>query len=338
MSRDYGRVNSLKIMVPSSHPIKPAEYIEINNFYTATIYEKGAEVIRMIHTMLGKDGFRKGMDKYFELFDGRAVTTEDFIHAMSVANEGYDFEQFKNWYSQKGTPTIIVRSDYDENTEVLTLDVKQICPKTLNSNEWKPYHLPFKLGFIGENGEEMKSSLDSNIDGERVDWNEKGIVHVKNIDSTFKFLNVKQKPVLSINRDFSAPVIIDDDQSFDEKLILLKHDKNSFNRFETAQNLAINVALELIKLDENGDSLVVPDDYLEAFGEVLNDDQLDAETKAFCLGLPSFSTLRLKLDKVNTSSVIMAIDVLKRSIAKKYEKDFLNLFKKSEGSYLRLIM
>ena len=113
----------------------------------------------------------------------------------------------------------------------------------------------------------MKSLLDSNNDGEK-DWNEKGIVHVKNIDSTFKFLNVKQKPVLSINRDFSAPVIIDDDQSFDEKLILLKHDKNSFNRFETAQNLAIKVALDLIKLDENGDSLIVPDDYLEAFGEV----------------------------------------------------------------------
>jgi len=313
---------------PSSHPIKPSEYIEINNFYTATIYEKGAEVIRMIHTMLGKDGFRKGMDKYFELFDGQAVTTEDFVHAMSIANDDYDFSQFKLWYSQKGTPTIHVSSKYDDVTSVLKVTIEQSCPKTLDPKLWNVYHMPIKLGLVGVNAEEISGELVSLDEKEKSDWANEGFVHLREKRQTYEFSGVKNKPVLSINRDFSAPVIVEDEQSFEEKIALLKHDSNSFNRFETAQNLAIKVALNLVKSDENGEALHVPDDYINAFSELLKDEKLDDETKAFCLGLPSFSTLRLKLEKINTSSVLMAIDVLKKTIALRYEKEFLQLFER----------
>ena len=311
---------------PSSHPIKPDEYIEINNFYTATIYEKGAEVIRMIHTLLGGDGFRRGMDKYFELFDGQAVTTEDFIHAMSVANENYDFEQFKRWYSQRGTPTLSISTEYDEGLKELKIRIVQKCPKTLEEDNWKPYHLPLKIGLVSRDGGEVSAQLACEYELEKNDWNEKGFIHINKVSSEFVLKNVEESPILSVNQDFSAPVIINYEQSIEDKLILLKYDKNAFNRYETAQNLAMEVSLDLIKADENGDHLEVSDSYIDSFGFLLNDESVDNETKALCLSLPSFSALRLKLESLNTSSIFMAQEVLKKTLALRYEADFLELF------------
>ncbi|MGZ3857443.1 MAG: aminopeptidase N, partial [Bacteriovorax sp.] len=139
---------------PTSHPIKPSTYIEINNFYTATVYEKGAEVIRMIQTLLGVDGFRRGMDKYFELFDGQAVRTEDFIHAMSVANNNFDFTQFKNWYSQNGTPKVLASTSYDTAKKQFKLTIEQHLPENTIPGAL-PFHIPFKVGLVGSNGSDI---------------------------------------------------------------------------------------------------------------------------------------------------------------------------------------
>lgn len=321
---------------PSSHPIKPAEYIEINNFYTATIYEKGAEVIRMIHTLLGSDGFRKGMDKYFELFDGQAVTTEDFVHAMSVANGNYDFSQFKKWYSQKGTPVLNVLTDYDSKSKKFTLNVEQLCPKTLDEERWQPYHLPIKLGLIVK-GEDVFGNFQTSSQADLDDWKNKGIIHLRDKKTTYVFNDIVEKPVVSFNRDFSSPVMINFEQSIEEQINILKFDSNLFNRFETAQKLGTQISLKLIKSDESGDELSVPENYLEAFGVLLNDSTINNEIKAMCLALPTFSSLRLKLDTLNTSSIFMAQDVLKKIIATRYEELFYKLYlelkKKLGGPY-----
>ena len=311
---------------PSSHPIKPSEYLEINNFYTSTIYEKGAEVIRMMHTMLGKDGFRKGMDKYFELFDGQAVTTDDFVYALSVANDNYDFSQFKNWYSQKGTPKVKVISRFNEATQEFILNVQQFCPKTLETENWKPFHFPLKFGMLDQNGNEIIPELLEKNNQEKADWQEKGFIHIREKSEEFKFSGVEGKVVLSLNRDFSAPIILETEDNFEVRAFLLAHDKNSFNRYETAQNLAIDVALNLIQADENGEELIIPNEYIKAFGKVLMDTDLDDETKSWCLGLPTFSTLSQKLESINTSSIFMALEVLKKTLAINFENEFLNLF------------
>lgn len=225
----------------TSHPVRPASYIELNNLYTLTVYEKGAEVIRMYHTLLGKDGFRRGMDLYFERHDGQAVTTDDFCAAMADAND-YDLEQFKLWYGQAGTPELTVRHEHDAAAGTLSMTVTQRCPDTAGEGQSNklPNHLPLAMGLLGRDGNEIPLQLE----GETEPKGTSRVLDIKQAEQTFVFQNVgNTKPVLSLLRDFSAPVKLDAAYTEKELIFLLANDTNSFTRWDASQTLATELIL-----------------------------------------------------------------------------------------------
>ena len=218
-----------------SHPIRPDEVIEMNNFYTVTVYDKGAEVIRMFHTLLGPEGFRRGMDEYIKRHDGQAVTIYDFVGAMEDAN-GVDLTQFKLWYKQAGTPVIDVQSDYDADAQVLRLTLRQNCPDTPGQSDKKPMWIPLQLGLIGADGGDMPV----NVTPAEAWTDASQVLHLTEAEQTFVFSDVKEQPVVSLLRDFSAPVKVNFAQSDEELLFRLKHDSDGFNRWDAGQRLMLN--------------------------------------------------------------------------------------------------
>lgn len=297
---------------PTAHPIRPSSYMEINNFYTATIYEKGAEVIRMIHTLVGQSGFRKGMDKYFELYDGKAVTTEDFIHAMEVANN-IDLTQFKNWYSQFGTPRIEVESSFNEKEKTFSLNIKQLSPETL--------HFPLKVGLIDDKGKDISFKDEMNP------LLKKGILEIKNREESFHFKNINKAPYLSINRDFSAPIKINWRPSLENQIFLLTHDSNGFNRYEAAQDLANKIIQgEIISLHGH-EKIDISEEYLGAFGKLLEDKSIDSFFKSLCLQIPTEGVLLQDQEVYDFDGTHLSRNFLKKVLARTYKKKLLSLYK-----------
>ncbi|MGZ3634171.1 MAG: aminopeptidase N, partial [Parachlamydiaceae bacterium] len=233
---------------PTAHPIKPKSYLEVNNFYTATVYNKGAEVIRMIQTLIGKEVFCRGITKYFELYDGQAVTTEDFIYAMEQVS-GRNFTQFRRWYSQAGTPIVEIDSQYDANKKTLSLCVKQRCEPTADNSEKEPFHFPLALGLLGKDGHDLPLQ----IAGKRLS---QSLIEIAQPEETFVFENVEELPVLSINRNFAAPIKIEMDVSKSDLLFLMAHDSDPFNRWEAGQKLAKGVMLAMVNDLSEGKDLV----------------------------------------------------------------------------------
>lgn len=224
---------------PMAHPIRPESYIKMDNFYTVTVYEKGAEVVRMYETLLGKDGFRKGMDLYFERHDGQAVTTEDFFAAMSDAN-GVDLSTFKPWYSQAGTPRVSVEGTYDESAKTFTLKCSQTVPKTPGQDSKVPVLCPVAVGLVGPDGNDMALTLDGQSVGTTT------VLKFDQSEATYTFTGVEQKPVPSILRNFSAPVKLTTNLTQSDLLFLMKNDSDAFNRWEAGQTLLRNLCLGLI--------------------------------------------------------------------------------------------
>ena len=237
---------------PMAHPIRPDEYQEINNFYTVTVYEKGSEVVRMYQTLLGKDGFRKGMDLYFKRHDGQAVTCDDFLAAMADANQR-DLSQFKNWYSQAGTPHVKVEERYDAEKKQYHLNLSQSCTATPGQPQKKPFHIPLKMRLITDQGDQAEILLE-----------------LTQVNQSWTFDCINQRPVLSINRNFSAPIQLDFDQSQDDLLTLFSHDDDAFNRWEAGQKLAMQMILENRLPDQK---------LIEAYRELLLDPNLDPAFK-----------------------------------------------------------
>jgi aminopeptidase N len=297
---------------PTAHPIRPSSYMEINNFYTATIYEKGAEVIRMIHTLVGQPGFRRGMDKYFELYDGKAVTTEDFIYAMEVANN-IDLTQFKNWYSQFGTPRIEVESSFDEKEKTFSLNIKQLSPETL--------HFPLKVGLIDDKGKDIS------FNEETSSLLKKGILEVKKREETFHFKNVNKAPYLSINRDFSAPIKINWNPSMENQIFLLTHDSNGFNRYEAAQDLANKIIQGEISSLHGNKKIDISEEYISAFGKLLDDKSIDSFFKSLCLQIPSEGVLLQDQEVYDFDGTHVSRDFLKKVLAKTYKEKLSTLYK-----------
>ncbi len=230
---------------PLSHPVRPDNYIEINNFYTMTVYEKGAEVIRMFHTLLGADTYRKATDLYFDRYDGMAVTCDDWAQCMEDAS-GLDLSQFRLWYSQAGTPEINVATSYDEAAKTFTLNFSQSVPDTPGQTGKKPMHIPVAVGLIGPNGDDM-------IETQVLDF--------KEASQSFTFEGIASKPVPSILRNFSAPVKLSTDLSNEDLAFLMVHDSDGFNRWEAGQAYALNVIQTM--LDTGSD---VPSDYIQNMG------------------------------------------------------------------------
>jgi aminopeptidase N len=259
---------------PMAHPVRPASYLEINNFYTVTVYNKGAEVVRMYQALLGRDGFRKGMDLYFERHDGQAVTTDDFRAAMADAN-AIDLDQFQRWYEQSGTPRVSLRRSFDTRNNSLKLWVRQ-DPGDTAGDPNQPFHIPMTLSLFTHEGE--KIALDESGQSELV-------LELREREEYFEFANVPEDVLISAFRGFSAPVLVETDMSGSELALLMACDDDAFNRWDAGQQYATQVMLGLINADELEQTVAVGA-LLSAIGSVLENASIDAALKAEMLSLP----------------------------------------------------
>lgn len=267
---------------PMAHPVRPAQYMEISNFYTLTIYEKGSEVVRMLHTLLGAETFRKGSDLYFARHDGQAVTCDDFIAAMETVS-GLDLEQFKRWYSQAGTPELTVTDSYDATTQTYHLQVKQSCPDTPGQSNKLPFVIPLNIALLNKQGEALALQLQD----ESAAVLDERVLSVTEAEQAFSFINVPEQPLPSLLRGFSAPVVLRYDYSRDELLFLLQHDTDGFNRWEAGQQLALQVIEEVVGQVYDTDEPMLDTRLAEVFAELLKQDDLDPAMLAEFLALPS---------------------------------------------------
>jgi aminopeptidase N len=300
---------------PLSHPIRPESYIEINNFYTRTVYEKGAEVIRMIETLIGKDVFRKGMDKYFELYDGKAITTEDFVKAMELAS-GRDLTQFKNWYSRPGTPTIKVTPEFSD-AEV-KLHIEQKYPTTSHRiSEENVLHLPFKIGFLHPDGTIQENKLE-----------------LTKIQETFSF-PLKGKSNITLNRSFSAPVIVEFPYEFSDLLEIMSYERDAYCRYEATQKIYdFILKSEFNQYKISGElSTELNDDFKSSMERLLNDEQIDLSFKSYLLDLPTENALAQEMMQPDFDAIKAVHDNLQRKIGKAFLPWFLNEHQKLSDNY-----
>ena len=295
---------------PMAHPIRPASYMEIRNFYTMTVYEKGAEVVRMQHTLLGAQDFRKGMDLYFQRHDGQAVTTDDFVQAMQDAS-GVDLTQFRRWYEQAGTPVLEVATDYNAAAQTYTVRIRQSCPPTPGQPAKQPFHIPFAIGLVDARGADIALQLE----GESTAGAGTRVLSLKQSEEQFVFTRVAAPPVPSILRGFSAPVIVKYPYSEEQLAHLMAHDSDAFNRWEAGQRLAANLILKGVTTLQSGGTPEVPAGFLGAFARVLADAAKDPAFAAEALNLPSETTLAEEMDVVDPDALHAVRNHLRRAVA-----------------------
>jgi aminopeptidase N len=310
---------------PLAHPIRPDSYIEINNFYTLTVYEKGAEVVRMIHTLLGAEGFRKGSDLYFERHDGQAVTCDDFIKAMEDAN-GADFTQFRRWYSQAGTPVLNVQQHYDQATKTLTLALTQSCPPTPGQAVKEPLHIPVTVGLINKNGSVAPCKLQDGEGGLSRQKTDDVILQLTQAEQAFIFEEVIEQPVVSILRGFSAPVKIVMERSLEELAFLLSYDCDTFNRWEAGQQLAGQIISGLIADVQQGGELQVNPVFIKAFKQVLEQSWDDLSYFSLLLGLPSETYLAEQMQVIDVEAIHKAREFVVLTLAEQLQAQFKTLY------------
>jgi aminopeptidase N len=302
---------------PMAHPVRPESYIEINNFYTSTIYNKGAEVIRMYQSLLGEAGFHRGMNLYFERHDGQAVTTDDFLAAMTDAN-ATDLNQLRTWYCQAGTPVLDISGVYDENALEFRLQVRQSCPDTPGQAGKQPFLIPLKIGLLDPDGRDLALQLI----GEASSQGTQRTLKVTSAEQTFVFINVPVAPVPSLLRDFSAPVKVNYPYSRAELAFLFAHDSDSFNRWEAGQRLATDVLLEMISHIEDGWQAEAPKDFLEAFRTALADEAADPALLALALTLPAEMELAEAMTTADPGAIHTARQGLRRVLATELVGEF----------------
>jgi len=332
LSPSVERINQVKVIRaaqfaedsgPMAHPIRPNSYIEMNNFYTVTVYNKGAEVIRMMHTLLGKDGFRAGMDCYFERHDGQAVTCEDFIKSMEDAND-VDWSQFRNWYSQAGTPRLsVIMEQLQNNTKnnSIRLVFSQSCPSTPNQKEKKTFMFPVKFGFIDNKGNPVLFRLNN-----QQNWNNEALLTVSEAQQSVEIElkdSLKLSEIIpSLLRDFSAPVKLSYDYSQQQLACLFAHDTNAFNRWDAGQILMGRLLLAPTPSIPEVDLVVVVD----AISKILNDAQLDPSLKALAVQIPNLNSLIGETEKVSFDNLGNKHRQLKNYIANKLETNWLAIY------------
>ncbi len=294
---------------PMAHPIRPASFVEINNFYTATVYEKGAEVIRMIQTLIGRDGFRKGMDEYFCRHDGQAVTCEDFVAAMAAAS-GFDFTQFMRWYNQPGTPRVAVDGFFDEESKTYTLTCTQSNPR---ASDDAPYLIPIQVALFAQDGRLLPNS-------ER-------LLHLTANSQSFVFPDVTDEPVPSLLRNFSAPINLEFDYTADELTLLLAHESDPFNAWEAGQRLAGKLILKTARDLAAGRKTQWPENFVAACRSLLQTHAVRGNAfVAEALTLPGESTLAEQLDIVDPDALHAARNSLRRHLAEQLESEFSGLY------------
>ncbi|KTC22850.1 aminopeptidase [Pseudomonas putida] len=295
---------------PMAHAVRPDSFIEISNFYTLTVYEKGSEVVRMVHTLLGAEGFRKGSDLYFERHDGQAVTCDDFIKAMEDAN-GVDLTQFKRWYSQAGTPRLNVSEAYDAAAQTYSLTFSQSCPATPDKVEKQPFVIPVELGLLDAQGNDIALRLQ----GETQAGATTRVLSVTEAEQTFTFVDVAARPLPSLLRGFSAPVKLSFPYDRDQLMFLMQHDSDGFNRWEAGQQLSVQVLQELIAQHQRGEALVLDQRLVTALGSVLANEALDQAMVAEMLSLPSEAYLTEISEVADVDAIHAARDFARQQLA-----------------------
>jgi len=305
---------------PMAHPIRPDSFIDISNFYTVTVYNKGAEVIRMIHHLLGAEKFRMATDLYFERHDGQAVTTDDFVQAMEDAS-GVDLQQFKHWYSQAGTPELHVSGKYNEDEKTYNLEIIQSCPSTPGQDQKEPFHIPLALGLLDSAGNEMPLKLKNSP----VQY-ENGVVNIQNEKTELCFEDIPEAPVPSLLRGFSAPVKVSFDYEKYDLRFLMSHDKDEFNRWDAGQRLANLVIQEMIEDLSEGRTMGVYVGVTEAFSHVLRDNKADKSLVTQALTIPNEILLSELYTQINPDAIHEAREFLCNTIAKALEPSFLEIY------------
>jgi len=305
---------------PMSHPVRPASYMEISNFYTLTVYEKGAEVVRMLHTLLGEQQFRAGSDLYFERHDGEAVTTDDFVAAMEAVS-GRDLTQFKRWYDQGGTPEVQVLSSYDAQHKRYTLTFTQSCPPTPGQDKKKAFHIPIALGLLDAQGTDLPLAQ---ADGE-TSW----VFELTETGETVVFEGVDAEPVPSLLRGFSAPVKLRYDYSDEQLLFLMANDSDGFNRWDAGQTLAVSVLQGLILAVQQNEPLCLPDNFITAFRGILKDQSLDKAMVCKLLMLPSESYLIELSDVADVEAVHQAREYARSTLSKTLNEELRAVYQRN---------
>ncbi len=294
---------------PMAHPIRPDSYEEINNFYTATVYEKGAEIVRMLHTLLGASAFKQACNLYFRRYDGQAVTTDDFVDAMQDSS-GIDLSQFRLWYGQAGTPVVKLRTHYDAKAQTLRLDLQQHTDSTPGQPDKAALLIPLKIALFNTSGERIPFRLEQNSQDEAV-------LQLTQEEQSFTLREVTQEPVLSMLRNFSAPVRLEYEQSKQHLIFLAKYDDDAFNRWEAIQRLGLNEIESLISNDHSG---TVSSDYIAVFDEIITDEHTDPALLAQMLVLPSESFISQRMSVIAPQAVHQCREAVVRQIADAHKK------------------
>ena len=313
---------------PMAHPVRPDSFIEISNFYTVTIYEKGAEVVRMIANLMGKELFRKGTDLYFDRHDGQAVTCEDFVKAMEDAS-GKDLSLFRNWYSQAGTPRLMVSGSYDEQAQTYSLTVEQFCPPTPGQTEKQPFQIPLDMALLGEAGAMRLQLAGFPADLESED-NTHCVLDINQPTQTFVFENVVEKPIPSLLRGFSAPVKLSFDYDRDDLTFLMSRDSDGFCRWDAAQQLGVRVLDDMISAVKTGGPLVVDDRLTEACRAILIDDSLDKAMVALMLNLPTEAYLAEIAEIVDVHAIHAARTAARVHIATQLKTELWQAYRSNQ--------
>jgi aminopeptidase N len=310
---------------PMAHPVRPDSFVEINNFYTVTVYEKGAEVVRMYQTLLGREGFRKGMDLYFARHDEQAVTCDDFRAAMASANDR-DLTQFERWYSQAGTPVVTASGEYDAGAQRYVLTLSQRCPPTPGQPDKLPFHIPVAVGLLAGSGRDLP--LNPNGDTTVV-------LELTEAQQVFTFDGIPEAPTPSLLRDFSAPVVLEYPYTDEELLHLFRHDSDPVNRWEAGQRLAMTRLLKLTAAVQAGDKLDLDYTFVAAQRALLLDDSLEAAFREQALTLPSESVIADQMETVDPQAIHHARQFMRRTIAEVMRNELLNAIAANEtpGEY-----
>jgi len=321
---------------PMAHPVRPDSYMEINNFYTVTVYHKGAELIRMMYILLGEDDFYKGIALYFERHDGQAVTTEDFVRAMEDAN-GADLSQFRLWYQQSGTPEISAESVYDESEKSYTLTLTQKCPPTPGQKTKKPFHIPVKIGLLDEKGNGIPLKIE---DQPEADPTNSLVLNFNKSTQNFRFSDITNRPTPSILRGFSAPAKLTDQLDEQDLLFLMSHDTDEFNRWDSGQRLMSRIMLKLVPsyaADRSSSGLLTKEieketaDLTGSFRKVLNESGLDKAFLSQLITLPSEAYVAEQMTIVEINAIHHVREALKHYLGNQLGESLISVYNSNTG-------
>ena len=313
---------------PMAHPIRPASYIEISNFYSVTVYEKGAEVVGMIHTLLGPDLFRQGSDLYFDRHDGQAVTTDDFVCAMEDAS-GIDLNQFKRWYSQAGTPTVTVRDEYNAATQEYRLHIQQATPPTPEAKHKLPFVIPLRMALFDGQGQPMSLTWPQPVSSINSDATE-GVINITAEQQTFCFTGVTSQPIPSLLRQFSAPIKLDYPYTQQQLLFLAEHENDGFNRWEAVQRLLLQALQDVMQGAKP--EVAVDKKLLALLADLLTDTHLDSALVARLVLLPSEAYLAEMQTKVDVDKIYHCRESVRAYLAQQLEKEIVNCYKRCQDN------